>query len=232
MRQYWETMENEPKDKKEEGMKKGIIFDVDGTLWDACAVVADSWNEYLERFAPDVPTRISEADMRGVMGLTMTQIGDALFGTAEKQRRLEVTEGCCAYEVEYMKNRGGILYPDLKETFEALAGRYHLYIVSNCQVGYIEDFIAWAGVEDLIEDFESYGNTGMEKYANIRLLADRNHLDAAVYVGDTQGDYESTSRAGLPFIHARYGFGKVDPSLPYINGMEELPEIVKTVLGE
>ena len=36
-------------------MKKGIIFDVDGTLWDSCQVVADSWNEYLRKAAPDVP---------------------------------------------------------------------------------------------------------------------------------------------------------------------------------
>lgn len=232
MRQYWETMENEPKDKKEEGMKKGIIFDVDGTLWDVCAVVADSWNEYLERFAPDVPTRISEADMRGVMGLTMTQIGDALFGTAEKQRRLEVTEGCCAYEVEYMKNRGGILYPDLKETFEALAGRYHLYIVSNCQVGYIEDFLDWSHMGRYVEDFENFGRTGREKSYNIRILRERNGLDRAVYVGDTQGDYYSAREAGLPFIHAAYGFGSVKEAVPAIRGLKELPEAVEVLLEE
>lgn len=213
-------------------MKKGIIFDVDGTLWDSCQIVADSWNEYLRKAAPDVPVVLTRQDLRSVMGKTMSQIGDALFPMVEKERREQVTDGCCVYEVEYLKQQGGDVYPHVREVMEQLARKYHLYIVSNCQVGYIEDFIAWAGVEDLIEDFESYGNTGMEKYANIRLLADRNHLDAAVYVGDTQGDYESTSRAGLPFIHARYGFGKVDSSLPYINGMEELPEIVKTVLGE
>lgn len=26
-------------------MKKGIIFDMDGTLWDSAAEVAESWNE-------------------------------------------------------------------------------------------------------------------------------------------------------------------------------------------
>lgn len=212
-------------------MKKGIIFDVDGTLWDSCEVVAESWNVYLEKEAPDVKVHLTDQDLRSVMGKTMTQIGDALFPMVSPERRTQVTEGCCVFEVDYLRKvRGGQVYPGVREVMERLAGEYHLYIVSNCQEGYIEDFIYWAGVGDLIEDFESFGNTGLEKYENIRLLAERNSLDAAVYVGDTQGDYESTCKAGLPFIHARYGFGKVDESLPYINGLEELPRLVKEML--
>lgn len=212
-------------------MKKGIIFDVDGTLWDSCAVVADSWNEYLEKYAEDVPVRISEQDMRSVMGLTMSDIGDALFGMVPSQQRLEITEGCCVYEVEYMKTRGGILYPDLEETFEKLAKSYHLYIVSNCQEGYIEDFLSWSHMDRYVEDYENFGRTGQAKSCNIRLLKERNSLDAAVYVGDTQGDYNSTREAGLPFIHARYGFGKVSGNVPFINGLKELPAVVEKILG-
>lgn len=211
-------------------MKKGIIFDVDGTLWDACAVVADSWNEYLEKYAKDVQVRISEQEMRNVMGLTMSDIGDALFGMLPKQRRLEITEGCCVYEVEYMKNQGGLLYPDLEETFGKLAESYHLYIVSNCQAGYVEDFLSWSRMDRYVEDFENFGRTGQVKSYNIRLLRERNHLDQAVYVGDTQGDYNSTCEAGLPFIHARYGFGRVKEEVPYINGLRDLPELVKKIL--
>ena len=32
-------------------MKKGIIFDMDGTLWDSAAEVAESWNETVKRGA-------------------------------------------------------------------------------------------------------------------------------------------------------------------------------------
>ncbi|MDO5345898.1 MAG: HAD family hydrolase [Lachnospiraceae bacterium] len=213
-------------------MKKGIIFDVDGTLWDACAVVAESWNEYLEQYEKDVPVRISEEDMRSVMGLTMSDIGDALFGMLQKQRRLEIVEGCCTYEVEYMKNRGGILYPDLETVFAKLSENYHLYIVSNCQKGYIEDFLSWSGMDRYVEDFESYGRTGQAKGYNIRLLRERNRLDQAVYVGDTQGDYNSTCEAGLPFIHAGYGFGKVEAEVPSISGLKELPELVQRIFRD
>lgn len=227
------TRWNKTTEELEYSMKKGIIFDVDGTLWDACEVVAESWNEYLEKEAKDVPVHLTEQDLRRVMGKTMTQIGDALFPMVEPGRRAEVTEGCCVYEVDYLKRvRGGTVYPHVREIMERLSGTYHLYIVSNCQEGYIEDFIQWAGVGDLIEDFESFGNTGLEKYENIRLVVERNGLDSAVYVGDTQGDYESTCRAELPFLHARYGFGKVDESLPYINDLEELPAAVEKIIGK
>jgi len=212
-------------------MKKGIIFDVDGTLWDACAIVAESWNLYLENYAKDVKVHLTEQDLRNVMGMTMSDIGDTLFGMVPKERRMEVTEGCCVFEVEYLKDKGGVLYPDLRETFQTLAREYHLYIVSNCQVGYIEDFIHWTRVEQWIEDFESFGNTGQVKSHNIRILAQRNGLDRAVYVGDTQGDYNSTREAGLSFIHARYGFGTVSETVPYIDSLRELPERVKEVLG-
>ena len=53
-----------------------------------------------------------------------------------------------------------------------------------------------------------------------------------MYVGDIQGDYEATRWAGLPFIHARYGFGTIEDEVPFINALEDLPEVVKTVLGE
>ena len=35
-------------------MKKGILFDLDGTLWDACREIACSWNEYLAGNVPSV----------------------------------------------------------------------------------------------------------------------------------------------------------------------------------
>ena len=212
-------------------MKTGIIFDVDGTLWDACEVIAIAWNDYLEKYAPDVKKRMTEPEVKSVMGMTMTDIGDTIFGMLPEKRRREVAEACFAYEVEYMKNQGGKVYPGAVEAFEELAGEYHLYICSNCQLGYIEDFINWTKTSHLIEDFLCYGDTGMTKDRNIRMLAERNNLDAAVYVGDTQGDYESTCKAGYHFIHARYGFGKVEESVPYVDRLKELPGAVRKLFN-
>ena len=113
---------------------------------------------------------------------------------------------------------------------EILKEKYHLYIVSNCQAGYIEAFLDHYDFRDLFEDIECYGNNRKQKGENIALLTRRNHLDRAVYVGDIQGDYEAASSAGLPFIHAAYGFGKISAEVPKIQGLAQLPQVVPSIL--
>ena len=46
----------------------------------------------------------------------------------------------------------------------------------------------------------------------------------AIYIGDTQGDEKETHLAGLPFIHAAYGFGKANNPEGVINDFSELPK--------
>ena len=71
-------------------------------------------------------------------------------------------------------------------------------------------------------DIECYGNNLLQKGDNIRLLADRNHLEEAVYVGDIQGDYDASRKAGIGFIHAAYGFGIVPEAQYKIQAFSEL----------
>ena len=114
---------------------------------------------------------------------------------------------------------------------ETLKKKYHLYIVSNCQSGYIEAFLDYYKFHDLIEDIECYGNNKKTKGENISLLYRRNELDDAVYVGDIEGDYISSKEAGVKFIHAAYGFGKIDEPVPEIKTFAELINVADQVLG-
>ena len=86
-----------------------------------------------------------------------------------------------------------------------LKEKYPLYIVSNCQSGYIESFLAYYHLEDYFSDMECFGNNGMQKGENIARLARRNHLDKAVYVGDIQGDYDASMQAGSDLSMRRMG---------------------------
>lgn len=210
-------------------MKKGIIFDMDGTLWDSAEGVAKSWMEVLAEEYPELP-EITEDDIQAVMGKTMDVIARLLFPTLTEEKQMEVLDKCCVRENDYLAEHGGVLYPELENTLAKLQKDYNLYIVSNCQSGYIEAFLQHYDFEKYFEDIECYGNNEFSKGENIKLIVERNNLDKAVYVGDIQGDYEATMEAGLPFIHAAYGFGTISADVPVIQKFSDLPETVKEIL--
>ena len=202
---------------------------MDGTVWDSAENVARSWTVKVQE-AGYKDRIVTKEDIQGVMGKPMDVIADILFSYTKKGP-------CETYEVEYLRENGGMLYDGVIETWTKLKKKgYHIYIVSNCQAGYIEAFLGYFGIsygtkEDLVEDIECYGNNLLQKDENIRLLADRNKLTDACYVGDIQSDYEATTKAGLPFIHAKYGFGTIDAEVPGIDSFEELIKVVPKVIG-
>lgn len=210
-------------------MRKGIIFDMDGTLWDSAEQVAESWNAVLKQKYKDINVRITAEDMYRVMGKTMDVLGRIIFPDVEDERREKLLLDCYQYENEYLSEHGGKLYPDLEEVWQQLSEDYDLYIVSNCQKGYIEAFLEYFGFGKYIKDTECYGNNEKSKGENIRLVVERNQIKDAVYVGDIQGDYDASKEAGVKFIHAAYGFGTIDDEVPYINSLKELPEVVEKI---
>lgn len=206
-------------------MKKGIIFDMDGTLWDSAENVAKSWNLAISTYSGYEKT-LTAADIQGVMGKTMDAIADILFSELSREDRTELLATCCEMENDYLREHGGILYEGVRETLAKLRERgYHLSIVSNCQAGYIEAFLDYYKLWDAIEDKQCYGDNLLPKSDNIRLVAERNGLEAAVYVGDIQGDYDASQAAGVDFIHAAYGFGTIDAEVPAIHTFAELAEM-------
>ena len=59
-------------------LKPMLLFDLDGTLWDSAAPVAESWNQIFQREDPSLPLLTVE-DIHGVMGMTMREISETLY---------------------------------------------------------------------------------------------------------------------------------------------------------
>lgn len=203
-------------------MIKNIIFDVDGTLWDTTEVVAKAWNRAILEVG-GINAVMTSSILKKEFGKTMDVIAEDLFPDLNSENKKMLLEKCCEYEHDDLReNTDDLLFANVKETLIKLSQKCNLFIVSNCQCGYIELFMKKAGIEKYIKDFECFGNTGKCKGESIKILMKRNNLDDAVYVGDTQGDYEATVLAGIPFIFAKYGFGNVEDCYLEISDIKEL----------
>ncbi|MGU3377030.1 HAD family hydrolase [Chryseobacterium sp. M5A1_1a] len=191
--------------------KKNLIFDLDGTLWDSRATIIKIWNEVLGKHQL-INYEMKPEDMNQYMGLLANDILKDMIPGISDLKIQEVLSEVIAKENKVLHKQGGILYDGVEDTLKSLASSRNLFIVSNCQDGYIESFLEYYQFNDLFVDFESHGRTKKPKSENIQLLMERNHLSTedSVYIGDTQTDYKSAASNGLSFIFCEYGFGKLD----------------------
>ncbi|WP_312767336.1 HAD family hydrolase [Epilithonimonas sp.] len=200
--------------------RDSIIFDLDGTLWNASETVVRAFNDSIQ--AIEFNINITSQTVRDFSGMKMDDIFAQHFSFIPKEKLEEFETIYAEKESQYLKQFGGELFPKVKETLEKLAENYRLFIVSNCMKGYIENFIGFFSFGNLFEDFECFGNDGLPKDKNIRLIVERNNLQNPVYVGDTIWDKESSKKAGVDFIYAAYGFGKIENSKVQIQNFEDL----------
>ena len=201
---------------------ESLIFDIDGTLWDSRALVAQGYNIQL-RSEGLGHLCVTAADLKKLFGKTMREIADILLATVPEEGRYDLMERCMAREQEILHNDPcRIGYPGVRETLQALAKNHRLFIVSNSQSGYPQLCIEKMGLEGLILDHLCFGDTGTPKGETIRRLMEKNGIENAAYIGDTQGDLEASEAAGLPFIFCAYGFGEPDHWYARIERFEDL----------
>lgn len=187
-------------------MKTALIFDLDGTLWDATIPVAESWDIVSRKyFGQD---KVVSVDLvRSLMGKTMSEIAAALTPIhSDASIAKAFADECFAYENIYLADHPGVLFPHEIETLKDLSEEFDLYIVSNCQHGYIETFLPTVP-KGLFKGHLCWSDTRDEKDVTIRKLMADYEISKAIYIGDTEKDELSTRKAGIAFIHAAYGFG-------------------------
>ncbi len=200
---------------------EGIIFDVDGTLWDSTEEVAISWNRAIKEQSK-LDKVLTAEELQKEFGKPLEEIMASLFPELNIDERVELAYHLYQYENKWVETAPCILYHKMPETIRTLSEVYKLFIVSNCQSGYIEAFLKNTGLGDYITDYTCPGDTGKLKGENIQIIMERNGIKSAVYVGDTQGDANACKEAGISMIYAAYGFGQVDGEYITIQSFDEL----------
>ena len=204
---------------------ESLIFDIDGTLWDSRGLVAEGYNIQLK--AEGLEHLYVNAEMfKPLFGKVMTEIADVIFTTIPAPERYALMERCMDTENRYLaENECRIGYPGVKETMEMLSKKYRLFIVSNSQCGYPELCMEKLGLTPYIEGHLCFGDTGTSKGKTIRRLMEKHNITSCAYIGDTQGDYEATVEAQVPFIWCTYGFGTPEGCAAKIDSFAQLLEL-------
>lgn len=192
----------------------GIIFDLDGTLWNSTKEVLHTWTKVITA-RPELGRVPTYDEFMGVMGLSDKDLMKKLFPALTTEQGLELFNLCCNEENTYLKKHGAVGYEGVPEMLETLCKNYKLSIVSNCNTGYIECYMESMKTEKYFIDFESFGNTRRPKSENIKAVVQRNGFKNPVYIGDTAWDMDAALSVGVPFIHAAYGFGTVPANVPF-----------------
>ena len=201
---------------------ESLIFDIDGTLWDSRAIVAKGYNIQLKEEGLE-HLSVNPEILKTVFGKINTEIANILFASLPEEDRYPLLERCMERENQQLEeDECKIGYPKVKETLEKLHENHRLFIVSNSQCGYPELCIEKLGLTELIEGHMCFGDTGTSKGKTIRTLMKKHSIENCAYVGDTQGDYEATVEADVPFIWCTYGFGVPEGYAAKIDRFEEL----------
>lgn len=207
--------------------KRGIIFDLDGTLWDVTDAATYTANEITKKYglpAIDVNT------VKSAFGQPREGSARIYFPYFPLQKSLPLIDEIIALSAVNILKTGGNLYPDLIETLMLLNKGYDLFIVSNSpQNEYVKAFIDLSKTDKLFKNYYAAGAYGLTKAQAIKKAAEDNGLSRAVYIGDTDTDFQSAIEAGIKFIYANYGFGEVKDAEYVIGSLKELPKVLPRV---
>lgn len=206
-----------------------IIFDVDGTLWDSTGLVAKAWTEVFAR-ETNYHMIFTSDTLQALFGRTLPAIANILMPELSKEKQIAIIDKCCEAEHEaLLASTESMTFQGLEETLEHLYQKYPLFLVSNCQAGYIDIFLKVNGLSRYFQDALCPGDTGLGKAENIKTIVQKHQLKSPIYVGDTLGDEKAAHSAGLPFVFASYGFGLAENPEYTISSIGELPRLTASI---
>ncbi|NLW46039.1 MAG: HAD family hydrolase [Firmicutes bacterium] len=200
-------------------MFDALVFDLDGTLWNATEYSTLGWNNALQSLGIDREITIGE--LQKVMGKPGEECVRILL-PAELERYPNLLEIIKHHEKIAIQTNGGKLYDSLETTIKSLSRKYNLFLVSNCGEWYLNEFFKFSGIKEFLRDYDCYGISKENKREMLTKLKQKHQFAKPAYIGDTESDQIAAGDAGYTFIFASYGFGvSPNPDLK-INSLAEL----------
>jgi phosphoglycolate phosphatase len=196
-----------------------LMFDIDGTLWNASSASAKGWNLGLAKLG--IVREVTAEQIEMVAGNPYEKCIDILLPGLRSgyPRLLDALNDC---ETEIVGSDGGEFYDGVIEGITQLANSYRLFLVSNCQEWYLNLFLDFSGLRPVLSGFDCHGMSGLPKNEMLSKMKRTHSLTNPVYIGDTAVDERAAELAGITFMHAAWGFGSPEGKPEDVNSFAEL----------
>lgn len=196
-----------------------LIFDMDGTLWDAVDSYCEVWNACFRSFG--VERVVERKELEACMGLSLAEIYQWVAKGEPVIAPDVFLPALTKLEDSMMPQLGGVPFPMVREGIGMLSEKYRIFLLSNCGVNGLRGMMRHVGISSFVTEAVTYGDTQRQKSDNMLVLKEKYGLCRPVYIGDTESDCFQTRRAGFPFVFAAYGFGNcIDPDLSFASFAE------------
>ena len=185
---------------------KAYIFDLDGVLIDSKKMMSHAWTKCQLEHNLDQP--FSEyfkhigKPFRDIMKELGIENSDAVKNTYDKASMQLMDEFL-------------VFYPGGEDTLNKLKKGYKIAVVTSKTAERTKVILEKLDVEfDYIVSPKKglRGKPAPDQILWCLAMINTDPKDA-IYVGDMQGDYDASQRAGTGFIHATYGYGNVECEL-------------------
>lgn len=198
-----------------------LIFDLDGTLWDASAATAKGWTSALEKLG--LKRAVTGKEIQSVSGKPYEECVDVLLPDLRDQIP-DLANALNPFEKEAIERDSGVFYEGVLEGIRKLSENYKIFLVSNCQDWYMHTFLHFSGLAPVLSGVDCNGFSGLPKGEMLRRMKTQYSLKNPIYIGDTSGDENATRRADMGFAHVSYGFGTAEFALLRFDSFSELVE--------
>ena len=184
-------------------MKKAYIFDLDGVLIDSKHMMKQAWHQC------ELEHELTQSfdEYFKCIGMPFKDILKTI-GIEDNHEAIKHTYDKASVELmEYCLE----FYPGVEETLKELKKDCKLGIVTSKTADRTKLILEYLDVEFDYVVSPKIGLRGKPAPDQILFCLAMLNVDPqdAVYVGDMQVDYWAAERAGIDFIHANYGYGKV-----------------------
>lgn len=214
----------------DDDMKKAIIFDMDGTLFQTNLILESALDATFDVLRNEGKWH-SETPIdqyRNIMGVPLPVVWETLCPLHSADIHKQNNKIFQQKLIELIQLKRGALYPHVEHVLETLSQTHSLFIASNGQTKYLNAIIETYQLERFIENTYSIELIPSgHKSELVRKIIIENGIESGFVVGDRASDILAAKDNQLVAIGVNFDFAQEAELLLadfIINNFKELPE--------